>query len=83
MLARHALALALIVPLAGGCALAGRTLKDSRLRQDLGVIIVAIKKPDGKMVFNPAPEVAIEPGDLLITLGHREQLERLEAMARA
>src|SRR5262249_39664243 len=63
-------------------ALAGRTLKESRLRQDLGVIIVAIKKPDGKMVFNPAPEVPMEPGDLLITLGHRDQLERLETLAR-
>jgi voltage-gated potassium channel len=65
-----------------GSALAGRSLKDSRLRQDLGIIIVAIRKPDGKMVFNPAPEVAIEVGDLLITLGHRDQLDRLEAMAR-
>jgi voltage-gated potassium channel len=66
-----------------GSALAGRSLKDSRLRQELGIIIVAIKKPDGKMVFNPAPEVPMEAGDLLITLGHRDQLDRLEVLARA
>jgi voltage-gated potassium channel len=66
-----------------GSALAGRRLKDSRVRQELGIIVVAIKKPDGKMVFNPDPEMAIEPGDLLITLGHRDQLDRLETMARA
>ena len=65
-----------------GSALAGRGLKDSRLRQDLGIIIVAIRKPDGKMGFNPSPEVAMEPGDVLITLGHRDQLDRLEALAR-
>jgi voltage-gated potassium channel len=66
-----------------GSALAGRSLKDSRLRQELGIIIVAIRKPDGKMMFNPPPEATIEPSDLLITLGHREQLDRLEALARA
>ena len=66
-----------------GSALAGRSLKDSRVRQDLGIIIVAIKKPDGRMVFNPPSEEAMQAGDLLITLGHRDQLERLEVLARA
>jgi voltage-gated potassium channel len=67
-----------------GSSLAGQSLKDSAVRQDLGIIIVAIKKPtDGRMVFNPAPQTVIEPGDLLITLGHRDQLERLETLARA
>src|SRR4029079_10200323 len=66
-----------------GSALAGRSLKDSRVRQELGIIIVAIKKPDGRMVFNPPPEEAMQAGDLLITLGHRDQLERLEVLARA
>jgi voltage-gated potassium channel len=66
-----------------GSALAGRSLKDSRVRPDLGIIIVAIKKPDGRMVFNPPSEETMEAGDLLITLGHRDQLDRLETLARA
>ena len=33
------------------------------------------------MAFNPAPEAVLEAGDLLITLGHRQQLDRLERMA--
>jgi voltage-gated potassium channel len=65
-----------------GSALAGQALKDSQVRQDLGIIIVAIKKPEGKMMFNPAPYTVIENGDLLITLGHRQQLDRLEQMAQ-
>jgi voltage-gated potassium channel len=64
-----------------GSRLAGVSLKDSQIRQDLGIIIVAIKKPDGKMVFNPAPETLLSAGDILITLGHRQQLDRLEALA--
>jgi voltage-gated potassium channel len=63
--------------------LAGRSLKDSGVRRELGIIIVAIKKPDGKMVFNPAPEVQIEPRDVLITLGRREHLDRLAVLAQS
>ena len=67
-----------------GSALAGQSLKDSAVRQELGIIIVAIKKPaEGRMVFNPEPHTVIEAGDLLITLGHRQQLDRLEQLARA
>jgi voltage-gated potassium channel len=66
-----------------GSGLAGQSLKDSAVRQDLGIIIVAIKKPEGRMVFNPAPSTVIEAGDLLITLGHRQQLDRLEKLAQA
>ena len=47
------------------------------------LFIVAIKKPDGKMLFNPGPESMLEGGDVLITLGHRQQLDRLESLADA
>jgi voltage-gated potassium channel len=69
--------------IAPGSALAGQSVKDSAVRADLGVIVVAIRKPTGQMVFNPAPSTVIEAKDLLITLGHRQQLDRLEQMARA
>jgi len=68
--------------IAPGSTISGRMLKDSRIRQDLGIIIVAIKKPGGEMVFNPAPEAIIEAKDVLITLGPRPQLDRLAALAR-
>jgi voltage-gated potassium channel len=66
-----------------GSPLAGSAVGDSRLRQDLGVIVVAIKKQGGKMVYTPTPDVKIEAGDTLIALGRRDQLDRLEARARA
>jgi voltage-gated potassium channel len=68
--------------IAAGSSLTGQSLKDSAVRQDLGIIIVAIKKPGGRMIFNPEPAIILEPGDLLITLGHRQQLDRLEKLAR-
>ncbi len=61
--------------------LAGSRLADSHIRPDLKVIIVAIKKPNGTMVFNPPPETTIEAGDILVAIGHRENLIRLETMA--
>jgi voltage-gated potassium channel len=62
--------------------LAGASLKDSRLRQEQGVIIVAIKRASGEMVYNPPGDTLMQAGDILITLGHRGQLDRLEALAR-
>ena len=69
------------VEVGAGSALVGRTIKASPVRSELGIIIVAVKKPGAKMAFNPSPDTALETGDLLITLGHRQQLDRLETMA--
>jgi voltage-gated potassium channel len=64
-----------------GSPLAGAQVRDPRVRREMGIIIVAIKKPGGKMAFNPAPEAMLEARDVLICLGHRDQLERLVALA--
>jgi voltage-gated potassium channel len=65
----------------GKSRLAGATLKDSRLRQDHGVIVVAIKKPSGKMVFNPPSDAVLEAGDTLVAIGDREHLDQLDKLA--
>ena len=61
---------------------AGKTIETSRIRQDRGVIILAIKREQG-MRFNPSPEDRIEPGDYLIAMGEPSQLRQLEQMAMA
>lgn len=66
-----------------GSKIAGHSVRDTGIRQELGIIIVAVKRADGKMVFNPDGALVIEPGDTLITLGQRQQLDRLEGLARA
>jgi voltage-gated potassium channel len=62
--------------------LAGQTLRDSRLRHDLGIIIVAIKKAGGHLLPNPQGDAVMAVGDTLIALGHRQQLDQLEKLAR-
>jgi len=59
---------------------AGKTVESSRIRQDRGVIILAIKREQG-MRFNPSPEDRIETGDFLIAMGEPSQLRQLEQMA--
>jgi voltage-gated potassium channel len=55
----------------------GKTLADSGIRREYGVIIVAIRKPDGRMSFNPSHQTVIAGDDVLITMGPTENQERL------
>jgi voltage-gated potassium channel len=61
--------------------LVGMSLKESQLRQDFGVIIVAIKKASGQMAFNPPSSAIMEPGDILIAISNRLALDRLARVA--
>jgi voltage-gated potassium channel len=65
------------VPITPRSPFAGKTIENSRIRQDCGVIILAIKRETG-MRFNPAPGDRIEAGDFLIAMGEPEQLRELE-----
>jgi voltage-gated potassium channel len=58
--------------------LAGKTLRNSGIRQELGVIIIAIKKNSGEMLFNPIPDTLIEANDKLLALGEKKNLKKLE-----
>jgi voltage-gated potassium channel len=71
------------VKVQAGSRLAGGNLRDSRLRQDLGVIIVAIKKADGPMQYNPSGDAVMGADDTLIVLGKPAQLAELDKLARS
>jgi voltage-gated potassium channel len=62
--------------------LQGVPLADSGIRQNLDLILVAIKRGDGEMLFNPSHETPILAGDTLIALGLRKNLDALEEMVR-
>jgi voltage-gated potassium channel len=64
-----------------GSSLPGRTIADSGVRTDIGLILVAIKRGDGHMEFNPADRALMQDGDILIVMGRREQLDRAERIA--
>jgi len=60
-----------------GSRLVGKNLIDSNLRRDFGVIIVAIKRPSGEMVFNPMPNETLQSEDVIVVIGKREDLNRM------
>ena len=64
-----------------GSPLAGRSLVDAGLRQRFGVVVVGIRRADGRMDFNPEPETAMRPGDDLVVLGRAGSLKELETAA--
>lgn len=52
----------------------GKNLIESEIRKKYDVIVVAIKRQDGVMLFNPRSETAIMAGDILIVLGANEHI---------
>jgi voltage-gated potassium channel len=61
-----------------GSGLNGKNLIDSSLRRDFGVIIVAIKRPSGEMIYNPLPSETLGSGDVIVVIGKHEDLNRMK-----
>jgi voltage-gated potassium channel len=55
----------------------GKPLKDTNIRSELNLVIVAIRRKSGEMIFQPAGEDFIEDGDLLIVIGRAESVAKL------
>ncbi|MFH1977229.1 MAG: potassium channel protein [Pseudomonadota bacterium] len=66
------------IPVSPSSSLINIMLKDSGIRQKFNLIIIAIKKPDGSMLFNPSFETKIEAGDTVIAVGEDSNLQKLE-----
>jgi len=54
------------------------TLMDSNIRRDFNLIVVAIKRGQGEMLFNPNPTSMILKDDTLIVLGDYSKIKELE-----
>jgi len=63
--------------------LAGKTLGATEIRQSTGALILALKRTDGTVSFNPRSEDLIRPGDSLIAVGSMQHLKALASLARS
>jgi voltage-gated potassium channel len=59
-----------------GSPIIGMSLEESGIRQNYGLIIVAVKKDSGKMIFNPLADYLIAESDRLIAMGEDENVKR-------
>ncbi len=57
--------------------LVGKTIVESKLRQNFGVIIIAIKKIDGEMLFNPGPDAVLGAGEVVVVIGKKHDLAQM------
>ncbi|HZY65780.1 MAG TPA: cation:proton antiporter [Rubrobacteraceae bacterium] len=60
--------------------LAGKTLGELELRSQIGISVVALIRGED-VIPNPGPEDHLEPGDMVGTLGTRDQTEAFRALA--
>lgn len=62
-----------------GSDLVGKNLIESEIRQHYNIIIIAIKKRDGAMIFNPAGDYVIQAWDMFLSVGSRESLNEIRS----
>jgi voltage-gated potassium channel len=68
------------IELDASCEVAGRTIRDLRVRDATGAMIVAIRKADGSLDVTPSPDATLGPGDIVIGVGTHEEIARLESL---
>jgi len=59
------------------------TLADARIPERTGLIVIAVKKQDGEIEFNPGPNYILSASEDLIVMGHEEQVVKLRTLAAA
>jgi voltage-gated potassium channel len=57
-----------------------KSIRDMQLGRDVGVIVLAIRKGDGRMIFNPPADTPVAGGDYLIVMGRPDNLGTLEGL---
>ena len=62
------------------CREAGKSIRELRIRQQTGAMIVALRKGDGTFDTTPEPDAVLDVGDVMIAAGTPEELGRLEEL---
>ncbi len=58
---------------------ASMSLKQMQIRRDIGVIVLAIRRAGGEMLFNPPADAVLQGGDSLVAMGGPDDLRKLES----
>ena len=64
------------LPISPGSSLVGKSVEETEFRRRYGVLVVAVRRPDGDVVFSPEPSFRFEPGDAAIVMGRLESLDQ-------
>ena len=58
-------------------------LENSGIRSNYDLIVVAIKRAEGTMIFNPPPQENLQGGDILVAIGAVQNLSSFEQALRS
>ncbi|QDV66658.1 Voltage-gated potassium channel Kch [Rosistilla carotiformis] len=59
-----------------GCSLVGMTVEQTDAHRRHKLLVIAVKKTDEHLVFNPEGEYVFEPLDIIMIMGHSEDIAR-------
>jgi voltage-gated potassium channel len=62
--------------IAAECKVAGKTIRDSGIRQESGALILAVEGGPQTLVINPGPDLRLMPGERLVVVGTKDQVDR-------
>jgi len=65
------------VSIPASSSLAGTALKDTNIRRESKVLVIAVRLADGRYEYNPQPEFVLETGCTLIVLAETAEMARL------
>jgi voltage-gated potassium channel len=63
--------------------LCGLTLGEAHIHSRTGAQVIAIRREDGTLITNPSGQEPLHSGDVLISVGDRDQLAHVESLAHA
>jgi voltage-gated potassium channel len=65
-----------------GSPLAGSTVREARLHEGDGALLLALRRADrGEFRTNPSPDAVVTPGDVVIVIGTAEQIDAVRRAA--
>lgn len=68
------------IPISEKCKLNGVALKDTHIKSNSGVNVMAVKDSNGKMRINPPSDFMIKEGHILVGLGFHSQFQKLRTL---
>ncbi|HUT10789.1 MAG TPA: potassium channel protein [Thermoguttaceae bacterium] len=70
------------MPITPGSPLVGVTLRESHTRARHGLLVVAVRSPEGGLQFNPGGDTVFEAGATVMVLGRPEDIDRFRTEYR-
>jgi voltage-gated potassium channel len=61
-------------------SIAGQTLREANLREAAGVLVLAVRSPEGTVSYVPPSDLRVQPGQTLIAIGTPDQIAVLRRL---